>query len=153
MSMLMPGVASTPTKLLNQCKENVYSSMWIHFLGCGEFNQGAKYLHRIENGIEYYSTLGLLCAALFSGFVGEWIPVELEDRTISRYLFQDIEQTFFLDQSVLDLVGLDISHQIYLSQLNDNGWSFKEIAQEIRDGFPSINKSSGIFIPSPPSLG
>lgn len=123
---------------------------WISQLQNTSHNQGIKYLRTYEEGVRYYSALGLYCNILIQNDIGSWRSVSLGSDLVYRFCVGDEDFTFFLSQRVLDYVGLNISYAIYICQLNDHGWSFQQIAEEIQAGFPNMNKSSGIFIPQAP---
>ena len=129
---------------------NILMQEWIKQLRVTSHDQGIKYLRTNEEGIRYYSTLGLYCNILIHNDIGNWHIVRHGTDSIYRFCIHDEQFTFFLSQSVLNYVGLNISQAIYLCQLNDHGWLFHEIADEIEAGFPNMHKSSGIFIPQAP---
>ena len=133
----MPPVS---TAILNQ---------WLSQLQNTSHDQGIKYLRTYEEGVRYFSALGLYCNTLILNNIGSWKCINQDSNKIYRYCLHDEEHTFFISQQILDYIGFDLSQAIYLSQLNDHGWSFQELAQEIREGFPNIHRSSGIFIPLP----
>lgn len=113
---------------------------WVKQLYSTSHDQGIKYLRTNEEGVRYYSVFGLYCNILIQNNIGSWHPVRFGTDTIYRFCVHDEQFTFFLSQPVLELAGLDISQAIYLTQLNDHGWSFQELAKEIESGFPNFNR-------------
>lgn len=130
--------------------ESLLLQQWIKSLRVGH-NQGEKYLRYFSNNHMYYSALGLYCNLLIKEESVIWKRVPFGEDAVFRLCAWGEESTFFPSAKVLQYSDLDISIFLYVHQLNDSGWDFHDIADEMEEGFPNINKSSGIFIPEPPS--
>ncbi len=130
--------------------ESLLLQQWIKSLRVGHA-QGEKYLRYFSSNCMYYSALGLCCNLLIRRPDAFWKRVPFGQDAVFRFCIEDEESTFFPSPKVLECLDIDFSALLYVHQLNDNGWTFLDIANEIEQGFPNINKSSGIFIPEAPS--
>lgn len=111
---------------------------WVEALRGGNYIRGHNGLRR---GNDTYCCLGVLCDLyhLTTGN-GEWIEEEL-DVTTSYYRF--LGDTTYLPPPVAEWSGLVtsnprlpsgiLSREGYLSEANDNGHSFKQIADAIEE--------------------
>jgi hypothetical protein len=130
--------------------ESLLLQQWIKSLRAGH-SQGEKYLRYFSGNCMYYSALGLYCNLLIKRPDAFWKRVPFGQDAVFRFCMGDQESTFFPSPEVLECSGLDFSIFLYVHQLNDNGWTFADIADEMEQSFPNINKASGIFIPEAPS--
>ena len=101
---------------------------WVAALRSGEYQQTREYLQD-EIG---YCCLGVLCDLVDSN---KWSVVDNEDYPIYiSYCFDNyITDREFPDHNWLKNIGLDPDTARYLASQNDEGASFKEIADYIQE--------------------
>ena len=114
--------------------------MWVNALESGNYEQSFTLLHQTNGEKQLYCCLGVLCD-LYLKNVGDIIT---EYDEYNDFTYYDGEESV-LPEKVKDWVGLtDSAGKINadgvrfntdesLSGLNDEGFTFKEIAQIIRD--------------------
>lgn len=115
---------------------------WIMALRSGEYTQGKGFLCVLDNGNPTYCCLGVLADAVVPGSWGD--PVELRDplkeekgaKVTARSFSADRRGSwvFFLDIEDWERYGLShLVSQTHLSEMNDQGRSFEEIADYIEN--------------------
>jgi len=108
---------------------------WVRALESGEYKQGREYLCQVLN-YEYelrYCCLGVLC---------EVIGVPKKTRVnIVIFGYENEENSDWLPETVSSFLGLDsasaltlLDDRYSLAEMNDDGASFEDIADVIRQG-------------------
>ena len=124
-------------------------AMWIDALRSSEYEQGAGHLHTgYINGKEYFCCLGVLCDIAIKNGVVLDVEIQSSDGGAVRWMYNGC--TEYLPLAVAEWAGIttqgwfdlvlspdgekEIARQT-LAELNDEGYSFGEIAEEIEAHF------------------
>ena len=102
---------------------------WLEALRNGDYEQGKRRLKQGDN----YCCLGVLCDILKDEVGGKWVNnrFEVEDKIRFGCLPDKVVNYCQLDYK-LPLVKID-NNEISLSELNDTGYTFNEIADIIEE--------------------
>lgn len=109
------------------------ADMWVKALESGEYKQGKGQLRDIENN---FCCLGVLCN----------LHAQTHPKTAAKQINigEYCEMTGFLPENVIRWSGMSSDEGSYgdmklsLFWLNDNGYSFQEIAQIIRENWEKL---------------
>lgn len=118
---------------------------WIKALRSGEYKQGNQALCRIEQGEKYYCCLGVLTDLFVKEFPDVFSIVPKIDHGVQICYYESIDEygnrhmeSSYLPNKVKDWAGLEhinpsvpIGPGESLSQVNDSGASFEDIAAAI----------------------
>lgn len=121
-------------------------SRWLEALRSGDYEQGTGYLNKKVDGDHHFCCLGVLCDLVEPE---AWVESDLEDIMSHRNgVWYGLPDALFTKAR-----GLTDSEVSYLAALNDNEWTFAEIADEIEAGFPgmvSVGWKNSTDVPFPP---
>jgi hypothetical protein len=99
---------------------------WIEALLSGKYKQGQASLRlTLVNGKQVHCCLGVLCDILDPD---GWKELGDEDVHIHKS-----KRGEYLSEEALSLIGMTRAQQQKYYQLNDNGWAFKTIAEDIKE--------------------
>ena len=116
---------------------------WVKALRSGDYQQGKGNLCKEDeiSGDCEYCCLGVACDILTEAdwvkhphwvvwSIGEHEEFEMP-RLADKKQWGETETTSFPSLKTLNNIGLDVAYAQELAELNDNGWSFKKIANKI----------------------
>jgi hypothetical protein len=117
---------------------NVNAKLWVEALESGKYKQGQRRLTTVRDGEQFDCCLGVACK-LYESVVGGLQPKVNEDTWVT-YVEYDGHECTVLPEKVMNWLGLsecsgrykDGEAYFQLSEKNDNGMSFSEIAAIIR---------------------
>lgn len=117
---------------------------WVKALRSGEYEQDKGHLCLEDEigGDSFYCCLGVACDVLVEGHwqkdqysnlwsIGPFEEFPLPPNNNTHVDWGGAETTSFPSLSILEKIGLDVAYAQELAELNDNGWSFKRIANKI----------------------
>lgn len=105
---------------------------WVEALRSGKYPQGRDYLVTVENEVENFCCLGVLCDLASDAGVIEKLPAYF--RTLGKVVpYGNQEQVFGLPEVVMEWAGIsEQGEEIHrLISMNDTGVSFDKIANVI----------------------
>jgi len=114
---------------------------WVRALESGEYKQGREYLCQVRDGGRRYCCLGVLCEV--ASIPGTELTVTNSDggtRNVVMFDGMDNGSYYFLPRIIDNFLGigslgmLKRSVGVSLANMNDEGESFKRIADTIRQG-------------------
>ncbi|MEE9353353.1 MAG: hypothetical protein V3U94_02905 [Candidatus Thorarchaeota archaeon] len=116
---------------------------WVKALRSNEYAQSEGYLCSESeiSGDSFYCCLGVACDVLVEEYwqktqhnlwsIGPFEEFPLPPNNNTHVDWGGAETTSFPSPSILEKIGLDVAYAQELAELNDNGWSFKKIANKI----------------------
>lgn len=103
---------------------------WIKALESGEYTQGMGYLKSELKGEYFFCCLGVLCDIHANETGNEW---DKNDALCLDNIYSYLGEKSFLPQGLTHWANLDPDDISYLVNRNDDGSTFDEISQYIRN--------------------
>lgn len=116
-------------------------AQWVAALRSGEYRQGEGMLHHVRD--DNYCCLGVLCDLASKAGVEVYVSVEFNRTSYdgnAHSLPPSVQEWAWLDSELPEVglstaavleVGGSEDEPAHLAGLNDNGWSFEQIADQI----------------------
>ena len=111
-------------------KKNIKKA-WVKALRSGEYEQGVGKLCETIDGVDFYCCLGVLSNECLDGY---WVKDENSAKWYFHDSYTECDSVFILPHIITkDLKITEEKWMGILSEKNDNGWSFEEIADWIEE--------------------
>lgn len=109
---------------------------WLKALRSGDYKQCRN---KLTSNLKSFCCLGVLCDVVYpKGW--QKLPKKILNGTNSWVTYEHLGDTDVLSDKLLKKTGVDASTAAELAEMNDEGATFKEIANAIERFYPSPEK-------------